>query len=302
MAPDDVRRSEDLVRREPETVEELLEAAERVLGCSVYIDAGHDVRATVEELLAACLDDPQPEPTHRPPRRLRERYLAWVARRSAGEPVGLIVGRVSFCDLDLEVQPGCFVPRPSATIAVDRALHHLDGRPSPTMVDLGTGVGPIALAVAHRRPDAAVWGVDLSERALRVARRNARRNGVGGARFAVSDLFGALPRRLRGRVDVVVGNIPFVRPDEIPEMPAEIAEYEPLSSLTDLSEDGMGLLERAVPGARRWLAPGGWLLVEVSEDTAEPLAALCAAAGFEVADPVTSDTSWDVMVEARKPV
>lgn len=304
----DVDAAEEAVRGEPRTVAELLEVGERVLGDSTYIDAEHDAADTARYLLSRCLDadDSSIDEEQRPSARLRERYLSWVARRAAGEPVGLILGFVEFCGLPLRVDRGVFFPRPSAALAVERVLARLPRRRSdrvgaPTVVDLCTGVGPIALAVAAARDDAEVWGADISTRAISLARRNARDLGIENASFATGDLFGALPQRIRGLVDVVVGNIPYVLLEELDEMPAEIVEFEPLSSLTDMSTDGSALLYRAVDEAAGWLRPGGKLIVEIAPESAESLERQFRTAGFDDVDVFESETSWDVTVEGVLP-
>lgn len=301
--PVDLEIAEQLVKGEPETVEDLLELGVHVLDDSSAIDSGHDNEEAARHLLRAALGEDADDPPDqlRPPRRQRERYLSFVARRAGGEPIGTIVGYVEFRGLRLTVARGVFMPRPSAVLAVDRTLHHLEGRRAPVVVDLCTGVGPIALAVATSRPDSQVWGTDISPRALRLARRNARHLGTDNARFLPGDLYGRLPSRLSGAVDVIVGNIPFVHPDEVPDLPTEVSQYEPLLSLTDLSPDGLGLLRRVATEAGTWLAPGGWLLVELSEDSGPGFRELCVAAGLVNVDVVSGPASWDVMVEAQLP-
>ncbi|HSH58553.1 MAG TPA: HemK/PrmC family methyltransferase [Acidimicrobiales bacterium] len=299
----DLKIAEQLVKGEPKTIEELLDLGIQVLNDSSAIDAGHDNDATARELLDAALDlsEANQREQLRLPRRVRERYLSFIARRAAGEPIGLILGYVEFCGLRLAVQRGVFLPRPSSVLTVDRTLHHLEGRIAPFVVDLCTGVGPIALAVARSRSDASVWGIDISQRALRVARRNAKDLDIGNARFRCSDLYRRLPVQLLGLADVIVGNIPFVQPAEVPELPLEVSEYEPLFSLTDLSRDGMGLLQRVAMEGSEWLKPGGWLLVQLSEDTAPNFRNLCIAAGLASIDIVSGPGSWDVIVEAQRP-
>ncbi len=299
----DLKIAEQLVKGEPETAEELLEVGIQVLGDSSAIDVGHDNVAAARQLLDAALGVTEIDPCDqvRPPRRLRERYLSFIARRAAGEPIGLILGYVEFCGLRLAVQRGVFMPRPSSVLAVDRVLHHLEHRNAPLVVDLCTGVGPIALAVAKARQDASVWGLDISHRALTLARRNARYLRVRNALFRSSDLYRRLPTALSDSVDVIVGNIPFVHPSDVPALPKEINEYEPLFSLTDFSPDGMALLRVVTREAPAWLKPGGWLLVQTTEDTGPALRDLCVAAEMTNVDIVSRHDSWDVIVEAQRP-
>ncbi|HVM41628.1 MAG TPA: putative protein N(5)-glutamine methyltransferase, partial [Acidimicrobiia bacterium] len=148
-------------------------------------------------------------------------------------------------------------------------------------------------------PAAQVWGTDISALGLGCARDNARRLGVGNVRFRQGDLFGALPRELAGGVDVIVGNIPYVLPEEIGMMPAEIVEYEPLDTLTDGSADGLDLLRRVAGEAPEWLASRGWLMLQVNEESGEEVAGLLDGFGYRT-EVHGADDSWDVIVEARR--
>ncbi len=291
------------VKCEPTTVLELIELGERVLEDSTHIDANHDKRGEAQLLLEFCTGASPGalDHDHRPPKRVSERYLSLVARRAGGEPVALMTGRTEFDGLEFRVSRGTFVPRGSSIQLVKRAAGRIRRRRHPVLVDLGTGVGPVALALAHRFPEAAVWGLDISETALGQARRNARHLGVGNVTFRRSDLYAALPRALAGTVDVITGNVPYVRPDEIPTMDSEIREYEPLSSLTDLSGDGFGLLQRVVGEAPKWLRPGGSLLLEVTPDVAPKLRRLFARAGLTDSTLHEDDMWWSGVVEGRTP-
>jgi release factor glutamine methyltransferase len=132
-------------------------------------------------------------------------------------------------------------------------------------VDLATGAGTIALAVANEVPKAAVVGTDVSADAVRLARRNADRLGLR-ARFVTGDLFGGLPRTLLGTVDVITLHPPYVPMHELKDLPEEIRDWEPEHTLTDRSPDGLGLISRSAREASEWLSANGWLLLEVSSD------------------------------------
>jgi len=165
------------------------------------------------------------------------------------------------------VQPGVFVPRDSSEFLAEQAVRRLRGRKRPVLVDLACGLGPVALAAAHEVPKATVWGADLSEDAIALARRNAKRLGLG-ARFAAGDLFAPLPKKLRGTVDVITVHPPYVARDEVADLPDEIRAWEPEHTLTDQSEDGLGLVRRTVEECPRWLRANGWLLMETDPDRA----------------------------------
>jgi release factor glutamine methyltransferase len=153
-------------------------------------------------------------------------------------------------------------------------------RPAPVLVDLATGGGPVALAAAHELRHARAYGTDIARDAIAVARANARRYGLSNATFAVGDLYGALPRRLRRNVDVITLHPPYVAEHELDELPEEIRRFEPVHVLTDHSADGLGLIGRTVAEAGDWLRPGGWLLIEVSPDRSRAVATVLRRAGF----------------------
>jgi release factor glutamine methyltransferase len=292
---------------EPRTVSELLTVAERVLEDSQQLFADHDRPRIARDLLAAVLDLPPDfdfdaggEGDYQPPLRKRERFLAFVARRAAGEPAPYITGKTYFYGLEMSVKPGAFVPRPSSELMVKRALQRLRGFREPIVVDLCTGVGPIALAVAYERPDAAVVGADISAEGLAQARANAAGLELPNVVFRRGDMYGALPRRFRKEVALVTAHVPYVPVGELDDLPREVADYEPVSTLTDESVDGFGLMSRAISEAPEWLRPGGWLLLEMSEDFASRARRLCRRAGLEDKGTATDSDRLSAIVEARE--
>ncbi|MDQ3958213.1 MAG: peptide chain release factor N(5)-glutamine methyltransferase, partial [Actinomycetota bacterium] len=234
-------------------------------------------------------------------RRTRERYLALVARRAGGEPFPFLTGRIEFWGLELQVRPGAFVPRPSSELTVVRALKKLRRRPQPIVVDVCTGAGPIAIALADELPRADVWGADIAAEGLAQARENAQRLGIDNVRFKKSDMYAGLPSRLEGQVDLITGHVPYVPVDEVEDLPAEVREFEPIYTLTDLSDDGMGLMRRAVAESVPWLRPGGWLLLEMSHDLPPKVRRLVKRAGLEDHGVARDEDDLSVVVEARKP-
>src|SRR5262245_40156543 len=210
---------------------------------------------------------------------VRRRFGRMIERRASGEPVQLIMGRAVFRGLEIEARPGVFVPRDSTEYLAEQAIRRLHGRRRPVAVDLATGGGAVALSIANEVPGARVFGSDISAAAVRVARHNAEALRLR-ATFVRGDLFGALPRRLAGDVDVITLHPPYVARGELRELPEEILRFEPMHTLTDQSLDGLGLVGRAVAEAPGWLRPGGWLLVEVSPDRARPVASVMRRGGF----------------------
>ncbi|HXF71616.1 MAG TPA: HemK family protein methyltransferase [Actinomycetota bacterium] len=260
---------------------ELLERAVRRLEASRAIDHWQRDRERIEaeDLLAFVLGGEEPEPDRVVPPAARRRFERLVARRARGEPLAYLKGFTVFRGLEIRVRPGVFVPRDSSEHLAGLAVRRLRGRRGPVAVDLATGAGPVALAVANEVRGAEVYGTDLSAEAVAVARANARRLGLG-VRFLRGDLYRPLPRGLAGRVDVITLHPPYVGRSELRDLPLEIRRFEPVHTLTDRSPDGLGLVERAIAEGRAWLERGGWILIEVSPDRARAVAARLRRAGY----------------------
>jgi len=209
-------------------------------------------------------------------RRLTEeeavRLSGLVGRRIGGEPIAYIVGQREFFGLPFRVTPAVLIPRPDTELIVELALERLPAQ--ARMLDMGTGSGAIAVAVAHTRPDAQVTALDVSEDALAVARSNAEANGAR-VRFVRSDWFAALAGE---SFELVVSNPPYIASGDEHLVQGDL-RFEPVDALTD-HEDGLSDLRTIVAGAAAHLAPGGWLLLEHGYDQAEAVRALLADAGY----------------------
>lgn len=258
----------------------VLARAVRTLKASDSIDHWQKDREEIEaeDLLIHVLGY-EPEPGEEIRGKDRREFDALIERRATGEPIPYIKGYAVFRDLELLTKPGVFVPRDSSEFLAEQAVRRLRKRKHPLHVDLATGGGPIALAVADEVPRAEVWGTDVAGDAVKLARKNAKALGLR-ARFAVGDLFDGLPRRLRGDVDVITLHPPYVPVGELDDLPDEIRDWEPPHTLTDRSTDGLGLIGRTVAEAPRWLRRSGWLLMEVSPDRAKEVKRVFAAGGF----------------------
>jgi release factor glutamine methyltransferase len=258
----------------------LIDDATRTLKASPAIDHWQKGRERIEaeDLLGFVLGE---IPSNGTPVSSKKaaRFLALVDRRALGEPIPYIKGSTEFRDLEILVEPGVFVPRDSSEFLAEQAIRRLRRRRAPVLIDLATGAGTVALAVANEVPSARVYGADLSEDAVRLARRNAKRLGLG-ARFLAGDLFDPLPRKLRGSVDVISLHPPYVAADEIDDLPDEIKGWEPVHTLTDQSDDGLGLVRRAVDEAPAWLRRNGWLLMETDPDRARDVKKVYRRGGF----------------------
>ncbi len=235
-------------------------------------------RIEAEDLLQHVLGH-DPDPGDDIPGKARKRFEALVARRVSGEPIPYIKGYAEFRGLEIQTRPGVFVPRDSSEFLAEQAMRRLRRRKRPVHVDLATGGGTIALAVADEVPKAEVWGADVAGDAVKLARRNAKELGLD-ARFVTGDLFDPLPARLHGLVDVITLHPPYVPAGELEDLPDEIRDWEPPHTLTDRSTDGLGLIGRTVAESPRWLRPGGWLLMEVSPDRAVEVKRVYSSGGF----------------------
>jgi release factor glutamine methyltransferase len=265
----------------PTKASEVLRDAVARLKASTAIDHWQRDREEIEadELLSYALGVDRIDPKEDVPAGVRRRFDRLIARRATGEPVQLITGHAVFRGLEIVARPGVFVPRDSTEYLAEQAIRRLRGRRRPVAVDLATGGGTVALAIANEVRGVRVFGTDISLTAVRVARDNAERLHLR-ATFFKGDLFGGLPAELEGRVDVLTLHPPYVARDELRELPEEIRRFDPVHTLSDRSVDGLGLVGRAASEGPRWLRPGGWLLIEVSPDRSRSVASVLRRNGF----------------------
>jgi release factor glutamine methyltransferase len=260
----------------------VLDDAVRVLKASPAIDHWQRGRERIEaeDLLWHVLGE-EPDPRDEVSVAQRRTFDRLIRRRFTGEPIPIIKGYTEFRGLDLLVRPGVFVPRDASEFLAEQAMRRLRGRARPVHLDLATGAGTIALAVAHEVRGASVIGIDLSADAVKLARVNAKRLGLR-ARFYTGDLFDGLPQTLRGTVDVITLHPPYVPMHELKDLPEEIRDWEPEHTLTDRSPDGLGLISRSAREAPEWLSANGWLLLEVSSDRVLHVKRVLRGEGFRV--------------------
>lgn len=199
-----------------------------------------------------------------------------VARRVAGEPLQYLTGHQAFRRLNLAVGPGVLVPRPETEMLVEHALGRIAGVAAPVVVDVGTGSGAIALAVGTERPDAAVFATEVSAAALAWARRNLEGSGAANVTILEGDLLDPLPPALRGAVDLVVANPPYLAEAQLADLAADVRDHEPRLA-TVSGPSGLEVPARVVAEASPWLRPGGWLVMETWPGQADDLAALLSA-------------------------
>jgi release factor glutamine methyltransferase len=198
---------------------------------------------------------------------------ALLQRRINGEPIAYIVGEREFYGLAFHVTPDVLIPRPETELLVDLVLERLP--PRGRILDMGTGSGAIAVAIAHTRSDVCVTALDISVAALAVAGRNAERHHANVA-FLQSDWYGALADQ---QFDVIVANPPYIVEGDIHLSQGDL-RFEPIGALTDHA-DGLSALRIIIDGALQRLAPGGWLLMEHGYDQARAVRDLLSAQGFQ---------------------
>ncbi|MGH8616246.1 MAG: peptide chain release factor N(5)-glutamine methyltransferase [Burkholderiales bacterium] len=202
---------------------------------------------------------------------------ALFARRRAGEPVAYLTGEREFYGLPFRVTPAVLIPRPETELLVDFALETVGETRGARVLDLGTGSGCIAIAIAHRRPQARVMAVDRSDAALAVARANAQVLGADNVQFAQGDWFAALGAT---RYDLIVANPPYVAAGDAHLTQGDL-RFEPMAALAS-GPDGLDAIRAIVYAAPAHLEAGGWLAFEHGYDQAEIVRELLARTGFKV--------------------
>ena len=209
----------------------------------------------------------------------RELFSELCERRRAGAPLQYLEGTAAFGPIEVRVDPRVFIPRPETEQLWERAVGMLPARPC-TVVDLGAGSGCLALAVKHERPDVRVVASDISAAALEVARANAARLGLE-VEFRLGDGLAALDPALRGGVDMILTNPPYIAESEWAHLPPEVRDHEPKTAL--VMGDGLDMYRRLAAEAGPWLSPGGVLAAEIGESQGREAAALFTAAGWGAA-------------------
>ncbi len=195
--------------------------------------------------------------------------------RCAGTPLQHITGEQGFRHLTLRVRPGVFVPRPETEVLVEHCLDAIADSPAAVVVDVGTGTGAIALSIADEHPGARVIATDLSAEAVALASGNAQRLGLAIS-VVRCDLLEGLPPDLRGTVDLIVCNPPYVEPEALTGLPAEVLADPPLSVV-----GGVEVYRRLFSEARAWIRCGGIIAVEIGQTRGAAVSAAATQAGFD---------------------
>ena len=256
------------------TIQSLLDSAE--------LPASPTARLDAELLLAAVLGKPRSYlrtwPEHEPGAEQLSAFAALLERRRMGEPVAYILGHQGFWSLDLEVAPHTLIPRPDTELLVETALQLAPATPQ-RVLDLGTGSGAIALALASERGGWQVIGVDRIAEAVALAERNRQRLKLGNAEFRQSSWFDGLASE---RFDLILSNPPYIAADDRHLGEGDV-RFEPLSALV-AGVDGLDDIRQIIAQAPRHLQAGGWLLLEHGYDQAKAVRELLDAAGFTAVD------------------
>jgi release factor glutamine methyltransferase len=199
---------------------------------------------------------------------VRRQFRELIRRRLEGCPVAYLVGHKEFFSVGLEVSPAVLIPRPDTELVVVECLNLAKKLPAPLILDIGTGSGNVAIAVARQHPGAGVTATDLSPEALDVARHNAERVGLAGRiRFLQGDLFAPVP--VHERFDFVLSNPPYIATEDLDRLPDGVRNYEPRMAL-DGGPGGFTVFDRLVDGALALLSRGGYLMVEIGSPQEQP--------------------------------
>jgi len=220
------------------------------------------LEAKVLLLHAASLDEKDfyTEPGARLPGTIERRFLGLIKKRLAGHPLNHLTGRKEFWSLPFKIGPGVFVPRPETELVVEKTLESASGR-RPTILDVGTGSGNIAIALSRKLPLARITAVDISVRALKLARANAAVLDVVGVRFIRSDLLSAFGRP-RPLFDIIVSNPPYVSRRDWTELVMEVRDHEPKRALVG-GDRGTEFIGKLIRRSHGFLRTGGRLIMEI---------------------------------------
>jgi release factor glutamine methyltransferase len=273
------------------TVGEAVAEAERLLAARQIDTARLDAELLIEKALGVTRLELYLEPKRELSADELAAFGALVERRSRHEPAAYILGEWGFRGLTLAVDPRVLIPRPGTEVVVEHCLVYLQSLPEPHVLDVGTGSGAIALAIADEHPSARVTAIDTSADALAVAAENLERTGLGDR---VTLLQRDLAEPLGGPYDLIVANPPYVAEDELPMLQPEVRDWEPRLALVD-----RGQTEVIVEAAREALRPGGLLVVEVGDGRGADVGRLLGGLGYTEVSASPDLSGRDRVVEGR---
>ncbi len=289
-------------RAQPRTLASVMAQAHRRLVAAGIESAEREARWLLEHALglkgsSQLVDRGRPLDAHQ-----MAKVDSVISRRAAREPLQYILGTQEFCGLEFEVNPAVLIPRPETELLVQEVIRRLPRGSRPTIVDVGTGSGCLAVTLARAIPEATIYATDLSAQALETAKCNARRHGVEtGIRWLEGDLLAGLPGACcNGAVTAIVANPPYIRESEWSGLQPEVSGYEPRMALV-AGPRGTELHERLLEEAAGYLAPGGLLAMELGQgQSAELRARVEGMSAYERAKIVPDEAGIDrIMIVER---
>jgi release factor glutamine methyltransferase len=272
-----------------DTLKQALTLSAREAALEAHVLVGHALGKPRAYLLAHRDDDMEPAAA--------TRFRGLLGRRMNGEPIAYILGEREFYGLAFAVSPAVLIPRPETELLVELALAYTKNLTAPSILDLGTGSGAIALAIAKHKPSAQVAAVEQSPDALAVARQNAERLGLTSPRFLLGDWFSPVPAG--ERFDLIVANPPYIAATD-PHLDRGDLRFEPRPALAS-GPEGLDAIQHIAAGAEAHLAPEGRLLIEHGFDQGERCRALLAEAGFIATTTHQDLAGLDRVTEAIRP-
>lgn len=226
-----------------------------------------------------------------------ERFRDFVRRRARREPFQYIVGRQEFCGLDFSVTKDVLIPRPETEMLVEAAVEILQANENPKFCEIGIGSGCIAVSILHSVKSASAIGLDISAKALAIARRNAENYQIlERLELRISNVFENMQD---GKFDLIVANPPYIPRDDIKTLQTEVREYEPLAALTD-GGDGLSIIEKIIHDAPKFLKPSGFLLIEIGINQAGAVEAMFSGEVWRGVTISPDFQSIPRMIKARK--
>jgi release factor glutamine methyltransferase len=223
-------------------------------------------------------------------------YAELLERRRKGEPIQYITGETEFYSLPFLVTPDVLIPRPETEHLVEKVIELASDFAAPRIVDVGTGSGAIAVALAHKLPHASITATDISLRALALAEENAKSNGAS-IRFLVGDLLAPTEGE---RFEIIVSNPPYVAMSDRDSLDVEVRDYEPALALF-AGEDGLEVYRRLIPAAFEALTPGGFLVLEIGYSQSPAITELLTCSGFQQIEFVPDLQGISRVACARRP-
>jgi len=223
-------------------------------------------------------------------------FQAVLQRRAAREPFQYITGKQEFYGLDFIVTPDVLIPRPETEMIVENALEILTERQTTRFCEIGVGSGCISISVLHNARTVSAVGLDISEKALKIAKKNAEKHQVS-ERFdlQISDVFSRLTDE---KFDLIVSNPPYIPREDIENLQAEVRDFEPLNALTD-EKDGLSIIEKIITDAPKFLSANGFLLLEIGFEQAETVREMFDAQIWQTVEILPDLQGIGRMVKAR---